>query len=134
MEVGFPTFFPESFSALRHLFFTDDDNNYRGHGKMKPAWVNGWLVASLMLLLSDVPLPQIGLAGTSTAFTEQQWEPVQKKQQLIRERFDRLLEQARSQRELMMAWHKKTRLQQVKQNSLSASKRGKAQVAVAASR
>jgi len=101
---------------------------------MKPAWVNIWLVAALMLLLSVVPLQKIVFAGNSTVITEQQWEPVQQKQQLILERFDKLLEQARVQRELMMAWHKKTRLQQVKQNSLSASKRGKAQVAVAASR
>ena len=96
--------------------------------------MNVWLVAALMLLLGVGPLPQMVFAGNSTEITEQQWERMQRKQQLSQERFDKLLQQARAQRELMMAWHKKTRLQQVKQNSLSASKRGTARVAVAVSR
>jgi hypothetical protein len=101
---------------------------------MRPAWMNLWLVAALMLLLGVVPLPQNVFAGNSTVITEQQWERVQQKQQLIRERFDKLLQQARAQRELMMAWHKKARLHQAKQKSQSASKQGTAQVVVAVSR
>ncbi len=101
---------------------------------MRPTWMNVWLVTALMLLLGVVPLPQIVFAGNSTVIPEQQWERVQQKQQLIRERFDKLLQQARAQRELMMAWHKKARLQQAKQKSQSASKRGTTQVAVAVSR
>jgi len=101
---------------------------------MRPAWMNGWLVAALMLLLGVVSLPQIVFAGNSTVITEQEWNRVQQKQQIIRDRFDKLLKQAQAQRELMMAWHKKARLQQTKQKSQTASKRVRAQVAVAASR
>lgn len=101
---------------------------------MRPAWMNVWLVAALMLLLGVVPLPQMVFGGNSTVITEHQWERVQQKQQLIRERFDKLLQQARAQRELMMAWHKKVRLQQAIQKSQSASKRGTAQVVVVVSR
>ena len=92
------------------------------------------MVAALMALLGPNLCPQIVFAGNSTVITEEQWERVQRKQQLIRERFDKLLQQARAQRELMMAWHKKARLQQAKQKSQSASKKGKAQIAVAVSR
>jgi hypothetical protein len=101
---------------------------------MRPACMNVMLAATFMLLLGVVPLTQIVFAGNSTVITEQQWERVQQKQQLIRERFDRILNQARAQRELMTAWHKKARLQQAKQKSQSASKKGKGQVAVVVSR
>ncbi|MGO9567932.1 MAG: hypothetical protein ACLP5H_10360 [Desulfomonilaceae bacterium] len=96
--------------------------------------MNVWLVAALMLLLGVVPLPQMVFGGNSTVITEQQWERTQQKQQLIRERFEKLLQQARDQRGLIMAWHRKARLQQVKQKSQFASKLGKQPVAVAASR
>jgi hypothetical protein len=97
---------------------------------MRPAWMNVWVVAALMLLLGVVPIPQIVFAGNSTVITEQQWE----QQQLIRERFEKLLQQARVERQLMMAWHKRARLQQAKQKGESVSKRGTGQVAVAVSR
>jgi hypothetical protein len=97
---------------------------------MRSAWMNVWVIAALMLLLGVVPLPQIVLAGNSTVITEQQWE----QQQLIRERFDKLLQRAQAQRELMLAWNKKARLQQAKQKSQSASRRGTAQFTVAVSR
>ena len=109
MEAGPPHSPPESFLASGHLFCTDDDHKDGGHGKMRPAWMNVWLVAALMLLLGVVPLPQMVFAGNSTVITEQQWERVQQKQQLIRERFEPLLQLARAQRELMMTWHKKAR-------------------------
>jgi hypothetical protein len=101
---------------------------------MRPAWMNVWLVAALMILLGVAPLPQMVFAGNSTVITEQQWERVQRKQQLIRERFDKIMQQARVQHALMMAWHKRARLQQAKQKSQSASNRGKGQVTVTVSR
>jgi hypothetical protein len=97
---------------------------------MRPAWMNVGFVAALILLLGVVPLPQIVFAGNSTVITEQQWE----QQQLILERFDKLLQRAQAQSELMRAWHKKARLQQAKQKGESVSKRGTGQVAVAVSR
>ena len=101
---------------------------------MSPGWMNVWLVATLMLLLAVVPLPQIVFEGNSAVTTGGQWERGQQKQQLMRVRFDNLLQQAQAQRKLMMAWHKRASLQQARQKSRSASKKGKTQVAVATSR
>ncbi len=101
---------------------------------MRPILMNAWLVAALMALLGVVPLHETVLAGNSIGTTEQQWERIQQRQQLLRERFDKLLQQARVQRELIMAWHRKARLQQEKQGNQVASKKGKQNVAVATSR
>lgn len=101
---------------------------------MRPILMNIWLVAAFMLLHGVVPLPQMVFAGNSTVITEQQWERIQQKQELLRERFEKLLQQSRVQRELIMAWQRKARLQQEKQGNQVASKKGKQNVAVAASR
>ncbi len=101
---------------------------------MRPIMINAWIIATAMLFSGVVLMPQKVFAGNSTVITEQQWGRMQRKQQLSQERFERLLQQERAQRELMMAWHKKARLQQAKQKSRSASKRERKDVVVAASR
>jgi hypothetical protein len=73
-------------------------------------------------------------AGNSPIIAPQQSLQTLQKQQLIRERFDKLLQQARAQQRLITAWQKKVRLQQTNQKSQIASKRGGQNVAVAASR
>ncbi len=101
---------------------------------MKAILMNGWLVAALIALLGGVPLRETVFAGNLIVTAEQQWERTQHRQQLIWERFDKPLLQARAQREVIMAWQKNARLQQAKQRSQFASKRGKQQVAAAVSR
>jgi hypothetical protein len=101
---------------------------------MRPILTRASVVAALILLLGGVPLPETVLAGNPPEITAQQWERTQQKQQLIRERFDKLLQQARAQQRLIMAWQKKARLQQAQQKSQFASKRDRQNIAVAASR
>jgi hypothetical protein len=88
-----------------------------------------------MLLLEIVPLPQTSFAGDLTVLTQQQWEQRQRKEQLIRARFDKLIQQARAQQELITAWHRKARLREAKLGSQKIASIGQGRrVAVAASR
>jgi hypothetical protein len=101
---------------------------------MRPILMKLWLVAALMILLGVVPLPQTVFGGNSIVIAEQQSERGQQKQQFIRGRFEKILQQAHVQHDLIMAWQRKARLQQAKQRSQTASKRGKQPVTMAASR
>jgi hypothetical protein len=101
---------------------------------MRPILTKTALFAALMVTLSVASLPQIVWAGNPLIMTEQQWEQTQRKQLLMRERFDKLLQQARAQQRLIMAWQKKARMQQAKHASQLASKRPKQNVAMAESR
>lgn len=101
---------------------------------MRPILMNMWLVAALLAVLGVVPLPGTVLAGNSTVTTEQQWDRIQHRQQLVQERFGKLLQKARVQRAVIMAWQKNAQLQQAKQRRQSASKAGKQQIAEATPR
>jgi hypothetical protein len=87
-----------------------------------------------MLLLGGVSLPQRVWAGGTPIVTVEQWERSQQKQQLLRARFDKLLQQARAQQRLMISWKKKVRMQQAKHGSQVVSKRPKRNIEMAASR
>jgi hypothetical protein len=128
------SFLHESFSAYGNLKSVDADRRDRGHGKMRPVLIKTALVAALMVSLSAVSLPQTTWAGNPPIVTAQQWERAQRKQLLIRERFDKLLQKARAQQRIIMAWQKKAQLRQAKHKSQVASQAPKRNIAMAASR
>jgi hypothetical protein len=100
---------------------------------MRPVLINTALITALMVSLSVVSLPQTVWAGDQPIVTAQQWERAQRKQLLMNERFDKLLQKARAQQRLIMAWQKKAQLRQAKQKSQVALQQPKRNIAMAAS-
>ncbi|MGB6067436.1 MAG: hypothetical protein WBG50_21740 [Desulfomonilaceae bacterium] len=89
---------------------------------------------ALILLLGITALPQQAFAGKAAVPTQQQWERTQRRALFLRGQYDKLLQQARRQRALILAWQRKTRLAQERQRRLYASKQRKRHIVVAASR
>lgn len=89
------------------------------------------VIAALTALLGGVP--ELISAGNPPMFTAPQWDRAQQQQQLIRTRFNKLLQQARAQQRLIMAWQKKERMQ-AKHKSQVESKAPRQSISMAASR